>query len=413
MSSPLLLLEVVVQVMRYLNPMQRIRVSRVCKVWQEAADDPIFWKELRFASLPNSKVIGHEIILHLSAKAKDRAHLVLSIDISSIPCFQDSELGDAIIRCRALKYLKVRNTAAGSITMKNLPNTIEVLDIYGCFEASKVGLVLPHLRTLISGCAERDFERWMNHPGPKTLIESLAKNSPALQEASFGLAWNLEDPMVLLKLAENCRLRKADILYCPSLSDEFLRRLSGIQYLNIRCGGGITDEGLCDLAGSGLLRGINVSCIRTITSKGIRQIISRSPNLSELDCCYCENVAAEVLMAACRPNLTKLGASGITGVTDAMVDSWIKAAPNLKLLGIGGKDHPVTQKSIISCAKLSKLKSLVIHGIQVSRSIIEDLLHRCPHLSYIDSLMDIARSQPNPDCWLRELSEKFPYLQKD
>jgi len=358
----------------YVEPLDAIRLARVCRLWHELSTDPRAWE---------------------SADLRSCGHLVDDTALDGL-CRGRRQLG---LRALALCSQNVRDAGIMRFLAQH-GSTLQRLDLCGCVHVVRketflaIATSCPALRELgLAQCGRAGSA--LMHTGNFTPQQS---GLPSLAAAHEFNEYTVDDE-VLGRLAASCRnLRHLDIYGCLGVSDAGLRAVlaltrkgrDGGHLTSLHCGRDISFQPCFHAPG------ITNSTISALVADGaptLRSLGLRGALLGT-------GTAGLIQLGQCTM-LTELDLSGCAHLSDATLSTLADALPLLHRVELaschGLSDHGVRQLVRSPCGA-TQLRQLGLHGCRVGTVTARAVARACGALTELN--LSMTRLQPAA---LREL----------
>ncbi|KAJ4461994.1 putative leucine Rich Repeat family protein [Paratrimastix pyriformis] len=243
-------------------------------------------------------------------------------------------------------------------------------------------------------------------------LDEITKHLPALRSINLTKCV-LISSRGLAALANNSSstLRSLQLFQCHQLGDDaasHIARLIRLEFLgitrtrfsapavatmiepmpdlaNLQLHGVETTDGLLDrvVASCPTLKTINLTYARGLTSPGTIGLVTRLPQLQDVDLSYCDPSTAVFEALARCPNLTRLAAHAASHLTDACVMPLVAGCPHLETLELVGA--PLTEPALIQLVGgLRALRWADLRLVEaVSDGVIARLVAANPALEHV------------------------------
>ncbi|EMD60693.1 hypothetical protein COCSADRAFT_40303 [Bipolaris sorokiniana ND90Pr] len=343
--------EIRIQILRYLEPREVVRCSRVCKSWYTMCFDGQLWSDLdttKFYRDISANALVNIITsagpfvkdLNLRGCVQLREHWGKDGFIESCQNLENFSLQGCRIDRASIHCFLLQNSRLVHVNLSGLAGATNA--------AMKIlGGHCPKVEVLnISWCNNID------NRGLKKVVEGCTK----LRDIRAGEVRGWDDVDLMAELFKRNTLERLDLKNCDSLSDESLAALiegvdqeidiltdrpivppRKLKHLNLTRCRSITDTGLKTLVNNvPLLEGLQVSKCGGLTDDGLQSLLPTLPVLTHLDIEEIDALTNEVLKtlaeSPCASHLKHLCISYCENLGDSGMLPILKACPRLASL---------------------------------------------------------------------------------
>ncbi|XP_028562781.2 F-box/LRR-repeat protein 14-like [Podarcis muralis] len=308
--------ELLIKIFEYLDDEDQVQVSQVCRDWQAASYQILWWRSEAPVSLCHLRN-DPSMLANMAAWGIRRVRIVMTPCVtmgfvSHATCIPEtySEL------CRALRAglpsLRALNmTGCPSVTKRSLAQIgkhlkgLEELVLFGCRHVSDAGLLILSDRLLHLKKLSLDHCNLVTNAGVGHLAGITARGCLQLECLSLENCDRLSD-VALHHVAQGLpRLRYLSVRFCGGIRDEALvplSRLTRLRTLNLSFCQRITDVGVGHLAGitaDGCLQleELDLAGCGQLSDHAVRYVTQGLPRLVHLSLRFCGNIGDGALLS--------------------------------------------------------------------------------------------------------------------
>jgi F-box/leucine-rich repeat protein 2/20 len=357
--------EIRMQILRYLEPKQIVRCSRVSKSWHRMCFDGQLWGDLDTSAFYRDITANALVNIITSAGPFVK-------DLNLRGCVQLKEQWNKngfIESCRnlenfSLEGCRIDRTSIHCFLLQN--SRLVHVNLSGLASATNAAM-----KIIASNCPRVEVLNisWCNNIDNRGL-KKVVEGCPKLRDLRAGEVRGWDDVELMMELFKRNTLERLVLMNCDSLSDESLAALvEGVgEEVDV-----LTDR---PIVPPRILKHLDLTRCRSITDTGLKTLVDNVPFLEGLQVSKCGGLTDDSLNALLptMPVLTHLDIEELDGLTNEVLKTLAESpcAPHLRHLCISYCESLGDAGMIPALKACSKLNSLEMDNTRISDLVLTE-----------------------------------------